>query len=109
MLAQYMREKRPALKRRDPVFVNCWNNPMTYRSLYDRMQKIGRSACVKELKPHRMRHTYSTNFLNSSGDIEQLQRQLAHEHLSTTQIYAKNLEKAIRPAIERLQKYHDRL
>ena len=89
--------------------MNRWNNPMTYRNLYDRMQKIGRIAGVKELKPHRMRHTYSTNFLNSGGGIEQLQRQLAHEHLSTTQIYGKSLEKAIRPAIERLQKYHDRL
>ena len=109
MLDQYMRKNRPPAKRRDPVFVNCWNNPMTYRNLYDRMQKIGRRACVKELKPHRMRHTYSTNFLNSGGGIEQLQSQLGHEHLSTTQIYAKSLEKAIRPAIERLQEYHDRL
>jgi len=73
------------------------------------MQKIARSAGVKELKPHRMRHTYSTNFLNSGGGIEHLQSQLGHEHLSTTQIYAKSLEKAIRPAIERLQQYHDQL
>ena len=109
MLAQYMRKNRPTAKRRDPVFVNRWNNPLTYRNLYDRMQKIGRSAGVKELKPHRMRHTYSTNFLNSGGGIEQLQSQLGHEHLSTTQIYAKSLGKAIRPAIERLQQYHDRL
>jgi len=71
--------------------------------------QIGRRACVKELKPHRMRHTYSTNFLNSGGGIENLQSQLGHEHLSTTQIYAKSLEKAIRPAINRLQQYHDRL
>ena len=109
MLARHMLKNRPTAKRRDPVFLNRWNNPLTYRNLYDRMQKIGRRACVKELKPHRMRHTYSTNFLNSGGGIEQLQRQLAHEHLSTTQIYGKSLEKAIRPAIERLQKYHDRL
>jgi len=109
MLARYMRENRSTAKLRDPVFVNRWNNPLTYRNLYDRMRKIGRRAGVKELKPHRMRHTYSTNFLNSGGGIEQLQRQLAHEHLSTTQIYAKSLEKAIRPAIERLQNYHDRL
>ena len=109
MLARYIREKRPNAKRQDPVFLNRWNNPMTYRNLYDRMQKIARSAGVKELKPHRMRHTYSTNFLNSGGGIEHLQSQLGHEHLSTTQIYAKSLEKAIRPAIERLQQYHDRL
>jgi len=109
MLARHMRENRPTAKQRDPVFVNRWNNPLTYRNLYDRMQKIGRRAGVKELKPHRMRHSYSTNFLNSGGGIEQLQSQLGHEHLSTTQIYGKSLEKAIRPAIERLQKYHDRL
>ena len=109
MLARHMRENRPTAKLRDPVFVNRWHNPLTYRNLYDRMQKIGRRACVKELKPHRMRHTYSTNFLNSGGGIEQLQSQLGHEHLSTTQIYGKSLEKAIRPAIEHLQKYHDRL
>jgi len=109
MLAKYMRENRPNAKRRAPVFLNRWNNPMTYRNLYDRMQKIARSAGVKELKPHRMRHTYSTNFLNSGGGIEHLHSQPGHEHLSTTQIYAKSLEKAIRPAIERLQQYHDLL
>ncbi len=60
---QYMRKNRPTVKQRNPVFLNRWNNPLTYRNLYDRMQKIGRSAGVKELKPHRMRHTYPTNFL----------------------------------------------
>lgn len=73
MLARHMRENRPTAKRRDPVFVNRWNDPLTYRNLYDRMQKISRSAGVKELKPHRMRHTYSINFLNSGGVIKHLQ------------------------------------
>jgi site-specific recombinase XerD len=109
LLARHMRENRPTAKRRDPIFVNRWNKPFTYRNLYDRMQKIGRRAGVKELKPHRMRHTYSTNFLNSGGGIEHLQSQLGHERLETTQIYAKSLETAIRPQVERLQKYHDQI
>jgi hypothetical protein len=56
-----------------------------------------KSEPIKELKPHRMRHTYSTNFLNSGGSIEHLQSQLGHEHLSTKQICCKSMEKAIRP------------
>ena len=109
MLARHMRENRPTAKRRGAVFLNRWKNPLTYRNLYDMMKSIERRAGVRELKPHRMRHTYSTNFLNSGGGIEHLQSQLAHEHLSTTQIYGKSLEKAIRPAVERLQEYHNRL
>ena len=81
MLGRYMRENCPTAKRQGPVSVNCWNKALTYRNLYDRMQKVGGRAGVKELKPHRIRHSYSTNFLNSGGGIEHLQSQLAHAHV----------------------------
>lgn len=109
MLARHMRDNRSTAKRRDAVFLNRWKNPLTYRNLYDIMKSIERRAGVRDLKPHRTRHAYSTNFLNAGGGIEHLQSQLGHEHLSTTQIYGKSLEKAIRPAVERLQEYHNRL
>lgn len=109
ILVGHMAQNRPQAKQRDAVFLNRWKNPLTYRNLYDMMKSIERRAGVRDLKPHRMRHSYSTNFLNSGGGIERLQKQLGHEHLSTTQIYGKSLEKAIRPAVERLQEYHNRL
>jgi integrase len=109
MLVRHMKKNRPVVKRKDPVFVNQWNRPLTYRNLYDLMKNIGRRAGVEGLRPHRMRHTYSTNFLNSGGGIEHLQSQLGHERIETTQIYAKSLETAIRPQVERLQKYHDQI
>jgi site-specific recombinase XerD len=39
------------------------------------------------LTPHVLRHTFARKFLESGGDVGQLQRLLGHKHLSSTQVY----------------------
>lgn len=44
---------------------------------------------AKQLSPHALRHTYATNLLNNGADITTISKLLGHEHIETTEIYAK--------------------
>ncbi len=52
--------------------------------LKDWAQRVGLGV---HLHPHRLRHSFATHVLESSGDLRAVQELLGHAHLSTTQIY----------------------
>lgn len=62
----------------------------------DRSLEDGSKADVlKRIKPHGIRHTYATHYLESGGTLEGLQRMLGHKDVSTTQIYTHVIPKAL--------------
>lgn len=44
---------------------------------------------AKQLSPHALRHTYACQLLNNGMSIVAIQKLLGHEHLETTEVYAK--------------------
>jgi site-specific recombinase XerC len=54
------------------------------------VKRMARVAGVRNadlITPHKLRHTFSINWVQHGGDIESLRRLLGHSSLSTTQIY----------------------
>ncbi len=51
------------------------------------------------LTPHSLRHSFATHFLEGGGAVSDLQQQLGHAALATTQIYAASLSERRRAAV----------
>ena len=49
-----------------------------------KMKKVGVKG---HYGPHKLRHTFATNYLRNQGGLEQLRIQMGHTDISTTQIY----------------------
>ena len=52
----HVESRIPPLRAGDPIFVNSWGHPLTYKNLYNRIKKIGRIAEIENIKPHRWRN-----------------------------------------------------
>ena len=78
-----------------PVF-NVYCNQVTNRLLKDIMKL---AVINKTISFHCARHTFATIALEVSGDIAAVSKLCGHTKISTTQIYAKVLEKSKRNVI----------
>lgn len=70
------------------LFLNSRARPLGDRGLRFSLRQLGRRLALrKRLYPHRFRHSFATDLLNSGADIRAVQELLGHASLSTTQIY----------------------
>ncbi|MBQ1295002.1 MAG: tyrosine-type recombinase/integrase [Clostridiales bacterium] len=60
---------------------------LTVRAIEKRLEQLGELAGI-EVTPHKIRHTTATDAINKGMPIEQVQKLLGHESISTTLIYA---------------------
>lgn len=61
--------------------------PITRSGLQQMLEKLGIAAGVRDVHPHRLRHSFAIEFLRQGGNVFTLQTILGHTHLQMTQRY----------------------
>lgn len=70
------------------LFVSMQRQRITSRQIAKRMGLWAkRQGMVQPVNPHKLRHSFATHLLESSGDLRGVQELLGHANLSTTQVY----------------------
>ncbi len=71
------------------LFVSKLGQRISNRNVQKRMAEWGgqKQAVSSHINPHKLRHSFATHMLESSGDLRAVQELLGHANLSTTQIY----------------------
>lgn len=72
----------------DPLFVTREDRPLNPDQLGKLFHRLGLRAGVSDLHPHRLRHSFATEFLRNGGNLLGLQRLLGHSSLVMVQRYA---------------------
>ncbi|MDD1795654.1 tyrosine recombinase XerC [Enterovibrio makurazakiensis] len=72
----------------EALFISKLGNRISPRSVQKRMAEWGQKQAVNShINPHKLRHSFATHMLESSGDLRAVQELLGHADLSTTQVY----------------------
>ena len=78
-----------------PLWTRPNGQPFSYSWLRTHVATCGLAAGIANLTAHRLRHTLATRLLNAGMDITRIQKLLGHEHITTTQIYARALDTTV--------------
>lgn len=87
------------------VSIKAPHERLTRRGLEDILKRIGASANVEKVHPHRFRRTSATDLLNAGMPIEQVQELLGHKSIETTRIYCTVNQEAIKHNHKRLMNF----
>ena len=70
------------------LFVSQRGSRISHRNVQKRMAEWGiKQGVSSHISPHKLRHSFATHLLESSGNLRAVQELLGHENISTTQIY----------------------
>ncbi|MEH6627595.1 MAG: tyrosine recombinase XerC [Motiliproteus sp.] len=69
------------------LFVSKLGKRISPRSVQLRLKKWALESGQGNLHPHRLRHSFASHMLESSGDLRAVQELLGHADIATTQIY----------------------
>ena len=70
------------------LFVSNFGTRLSDRGVQQRLDYWGRHQGISgKAHPHRLRHSFASHMLESSGDLRAVQEMLGHADISTTQIY----------------------
>ncbi|WED21776.1 tyrosine recombinase XerC [Vibrio sp. JC009] len=82
---------RPALVKdadEPALFLSKLGRRISHRNIQKRMEEWGlKQGVASHISPHKLRHSFATHILESSGNLRAVQELLGHENISTTQVY----------------------
>ena len=87
-LTRYIKLYRKKAEPTDPLFASRFGTPIHYRTLREKMVKLGKRAGMPGLHLHMLRHTYAVRLYNVEKDLRFVQDQLGHSSPTVTAIYA---------------------
>ena len=72
----------------DALFISKLGKRISARNVEKRFAQWGvKQGLTTHVHPHKLRHSFATHMLESSGDLRAVQELLGHADLSTTQVY----------------------
>jgi len=72
----------------DALFLSNQGKRISVRNVQKRFAEWGvKQGISSHIHPHKLRHSFATHMLESSGDLRAVQELLGHANLTTTQIY----------------------
>lgn len=88
-LAQWLTVRPGFVEGDDPaMFLSKHKRRISTRQIAKRMKLwANKQHLAQSVNPHKLRHSYATHMLESSGDLRAVQELLGHANLSTTQVY----------------------
>ena len=88
-LGHWLQVRNQLAKPEEPgLFVSKLGVRISHRNVQKRMAEWGMKQGVNShISPHKLRHSFATHMLESSGNLRAVQELLGHENISTTQIY----------------------
>ena len=95
----FLRKQKIDLVRHRP------DRPMNRSALSFVVREIGRKAKLGNVSPHTLRHSFATHLLERGADIRAIQELLGHAYLTSTQIYIRISDNAVRSSFH---KFHPR-
>jgi integrase/recombinase XerD len=88
-LAQYLNDARRLMANQDTdsLFVNHRGSRLTRQGFWLILKSYAARVGIGQMTPHTLRHSFAVHALRRGLDIKDVQKQLGHVSLSTTQVY----------------------
>lgn len=99
-LLQYLKTRDDDL---NALFVSRQHNRWTISSIQQYVKKIGKRAGLqKNIHPHLCRHGTAMLLLDNGLPLDEIQKVLGHNNISTTQIYAKTSMNRVKKDVDNI-------